>query len=41
MPVAGIVRFTGTVQRGGARILGLWSDGHGDDGGALLIRLPR
>ena len=41
MPAAGLVRFTGTVQRGGSRILGLWSDGHGDDGGALLVRLPR
>jgi hypothetical protein len=40
MPTVGIVRFAGGVQAGG-RVLGQWSDGHGDDGGALLVRVGR
>ena len=36
---AGTVRFIGTVQAGGSRAIGLWQDAHGDDGGAILIRL--
>ncbi|HUY56148.1 MAG TPA: hypothetical protein VMV23_13445 [Candidatus Nanopelagicaceae bacterium] len=40
MPGVGLVRFSGgTLVHG--RILGQWSDGHGDDGGTLLVRLGR
>jgi len=39
MPAAGTVRFTGSVQAGGARAIGNWIDDHGDDGGVVLIRL--
>ena len=30
----------GTGKVGAARMLGLWSDTHGDDGGFVLLRLP-
>ena len=39
MPAAGTVRFTSSVQAGGARAIGNWIDDHGDDGGVVLIRL--
>ena len=38
MPHGGRIRFSGTLQRG-TRIVGVWSDAHGDDGGAFLVRL--
>jgi len=30
----------GTGSVGAARMLGIWSDAHGDDGGFVLLRVP-
>ncbi len=40
MAGVGTIHFEGGLQAGG-RILGQWSDGHGDDGGAILVRVAR
>jgi len=36
----GKVRLQATLERGAARMIGLWSDTHGDDGGFVLLRIP-
>jgi len=38
---AGAIRVTGALQRGGRRLIGLWSDTRGDDGGMVLVRVGR
>ncbi len=37
---AGRVRLQATLGQHDARMLGIWSDTHGDDGGFVLLRVP-
>jgi len=36
----GKVSLQATLERSAARMIGLWSDAHGDDGGFVLLRIP-
>ena len=40
-PKAGLVRFSGTLQRDNTHILGQWRDAHDSVGGALLVKVAR
>ena len=37
---AGLVRLRATAGQRDTRMIGIWSDAHGDDGGFVLLRVP-